>query len=499
METIEQIEARSISSTVHENQKKRFSYLLGDIYADDDPNHYSSKRKNVIIFLVAMGGLCGPLSSMMYMPALLSVASDLNTTISAVNGTVSAFVIFMGISPLFWAALSDQYGRKRMYLMSGVINIVCCIMCAISKNIAMLIVFRGLQSFGANAGLTLGAGVIADTISVEFRGSAYGIFYIGPLVGPVIGPTIGGFLCQYWNWESTFYFTAILAGVLLLLTAVFLPETLRKQKPQVEKRTKGAFVKAMSASFKPMFILMYDPTVIILTAYNTIIFACLYFLNPTITDTFKRIYGYNEWQVGLCYLPLGAGFLVGSILSGKHSDYILTKLSQGSNVKSEMRLQAALPSFILIPIGYLIYGWTTQKRTGVYGPLIGLFVYALGQMWAFTPTSVYLVDTKPGYSATAVGVNSFVRCIGAAITSIFSSSAVAALGTGVLFSILAAVNILNAGFVISCYFFGYQWRKRFEEKHMPNLWSKSEPLEKINSKHDIEKIETNHSICYSIA
>lgn len=120
-------------------------------------------------------------------------------------------------------------------------------------------------------------------------------------------------------------------------------------------------------------------------------------------------------------------------------------------------------------------------------------------MWAFTPISVYLVDTKPGYSATAVGVNSFVRCIGAAITSIFSSSVVAALGNGVLFSILAAVNILNAGLVISCYFFGYQWRKRFEEKHMPNLWSKSEPLEKINSKHDIEKIETNHSICYSIA
>lgn len=98
METIKQTEARSISSTVHENQKKGFGYLLGDIYADDDPNHYSSKRKNVIIFLVAMGGLCGPLSSMMYMPALLSVASDLNTTVSAVNGTVSAFVVFMGIS-----------------------------------------------------------------------------------------------------------------------------------------------------------------------------------------------------------------------------------------------------------------------------------------------------------------------------------------------------------------------------------------------------------------
>lgn len=80
------------------NKSNWFSYLWGDIYAKDDPNQYSQKKKNVIIFLVALGGLCGPLSSMMYMPGLLAVAADLNTTTSAVNGTISAFVVFMGIS-----------------------------------------------------------------------------------------------------------------------------------------------------------------------------------------------------------------------------------------------------------------------------------------------------------------------------------------------------------------------------------------------------------------
>lgn len=80
------------------NKSNWFSYLWGDIYAKDDPNQYSQKKKNVIIFLVALGGLCGPLSSMMYMPGILAVAADLNTTTSAVNGTISAFVVFMGIS-----------------------------------------------------------------------------------------------------------------------------------------------------------------------------------------------------------------------------------------------------------------------------------------------------------------------------------------------------------------------------------------------------------------
>lgn len=114
--------------------------------------------------------------------------------------------------------------------------------------------------------------------------------------------------------------------------------------------------------------------------------------------------------------------MLGSILSGHHSDYILKKLSKkndnGEKIVSEMRLQAAVPSFFLMPTGYLIYGWTTEKSVGVYAPLIGLFICmfthmvvffrwlvlknililldAAGQMWAFTPTSVYLVDSKPG-------------------------------------------------------------------------------------------------------
>lgn len=91
-------------------------------------------------------------------------------------------------------------------------------------------------------------------------------------------------------------------------------------------------------------------------------------------------------------------------------------------------------------------------------------------MWAFTPTSVYLVDSKPGYSATAVGVNTCVRCIAAAITTIFSADVVNALGTGILYSILAGITLLNAGFVIICYIRGYKWRLKFEEKYMPELY-----------------------------
>lgn len=192
--------------------------------------------------------------------------------------------------------------------------------------------------------------------------------------------------------------------MLLIFTAFFLPETLRKQRPQekeiddnlsststtvyVKVKSSSSFLTTLSISFRPMITMLYDPNVILLMLFNSIIFGSLYILNPTITQTFKHIYGYTEWQTGLCYLSLGFGFMIGSIVSGRHSDYILRKLSKrnadGKKVISEMRLQAAVPSFFLMPAGYLIYGWTTEKQVGVYAPLIGLFICKFDMIYLFT-------------------------------------------------------------------------------------------------------------------
>jgi hypothetical protein len=91
-----------------------------------------------------------------------------------------------------------------------------------------------------------------------------------------------------------------MAGVLLVMTAAFLPETLRKTKQvqSIEKKMEQdhivdntketapaatvvkspSFFSTLATSFKPMITMLHDPTVLVLIAYNTIIFACLYFL-----------------------------------------------------------------------------------------------------------------------------------------------------------------------------------------------------------------------------
>lgn len=85
-------------------------------------------------------------------------------------------------------------------------------------------------------------------------------------------------------------------------------------------------------------------------------------------------------------------------------------------------------------------------------------------MNAFTPTSVYLVDSKPGRSASAVAINNFVRSIFAAAATIISTSCLRAVGPGILFSILAGINLVNIILVLLVLVYGKKWRTNFEKR-----------------------------------
>jgi MFS family permease len=49
-----------------------------------------------------------------------------------------------GVGPLFWAPLSELYGRIIIYHISGFLFVLCTVACALSTNLNMLIVFRFL-------------------------------------------------------------------------------------------------------------------------------------------------------------------------------------------------------------------------------------------------------------------------------------------------------------------------------------------------------------------
>lgn len=96
------------------------------------------------------------------------------------NELLALFPFFQsGVAPLFWAPASDRSGRRFILILSQICNIGGCFVCTFSPNVYVFLVGRIIMAAGSGAGLSVGAGVVADVYKREERGRAFGIFYLG--------------------------------------------------------------------------------------------------------------------------------------------------------------------------------------------------------------------------------------------------------------------------------------------------------------------------------
>ena len=145
---------------------------------------------------------------------------------------VSVYVLGYTFGPLAISPLSEIYGRAPLYNICNVIFIIFTVACALSPNLAALIVFRLIAGLAGSCPMAVGAGSIADMVRREQRGKVMAAWVFGPLLGPVIGPigktfciadgratltqgfVAGGYLTQAKGWRWSFWVLTIAVSTL---------------------------------------------------------------------------------------------------------------------------------------------------------------------------------------------------------------------------------------------------------------------------------------------
>ena len=92
--------------------------------------------------------------------------------------SVTVFVIGFGVGPLVFAPMSEEVGRKPIYVVTLFIAVVFIVPCGAAKNIATLIVCRLIDGIAFSAPMTLIGGSLADIWEGPERGTAMAIFLL---------------------------------------------------------------------------------------------------------------------------------------------------------------------------------------------------------------------------------------------------------------------------------------------------------------------------------
>ncbi|WOO80705.1 Quinidine resistance protein 3 [Vanrija pseudolonga] len=212
----------------------------------------------------------------------------------------------------------------------------------------------------------------------------------------------------------------------------------------------------------PMVISTFaSPTNFVILVSSGVLFAAQYTSTYTAAVTFSRApYNYNPLIIGVVCLSFGVGNILGSVVGGRLSDRILQRLKakNGGVSVPEFRLMSTLPFIPFMVISFLIYAWTSDKKTNIAGPVVGLFCAGFSIMLAYASLLAYLVDSNPGRSASAISCNSFCRGIGACVMSQVAIPIQNAIGDGGLYTLIAGLIALAGGGIIVIAYKGEQWR-----------------------------------------
>jgi len=117
--------------------------------------------------------------------------------------------------------ISDEWGRKRVFLGCVAIFTLGSLFCALSPNIYWLIVSRFFQALGGGGFMPSAMGIVGDHFA-EDRARAIGLFTSVFPLGGIVGPALGGWLLDYAPWQTIFLINIPVGVVVLVLSHLLL-------------------------------------------------------------------------------------------------------------------------------------------------------------------------------------------------------------------------------------------------------------------------------------
>jgi DHA1 family bicyclomycin/chloramphenicol resistance-like MFS transporter len=263
----------------------------------------------------------GPLSTDLYLPALPTLARVFASDAAGVQLTLSVFLAGFACGQIFYGPLSDRFGRRPVML--GGLALYCAgsIGCVFATSIEMLVLARFVQALGACAGPVIGRAVVRDLWGASE--SARIIAYMGGAMAlaPLLGPTLGGFLTVLFGWQSNFVLLLLIGTLQLFAVACMLSES------NVHRDPGASHPRQMVANFAR---LLSDRSYLGCLLSFSFSYSALFAFISASSFVLADRHGLTPQEYGLCFGIVVAGYLLGSLASGRlvrrlGSDYLLLR------------------------------------------------------------------------------------------------------------------------------------------------------------------------------
>ncbi|KAI6085964.1 MFS general substrate transporter [Hypoxylon rubiginosum] len=460
-----------------EEHYKLVTFTEGD---PENPKNWSKAYKWYCTMVVAATCFVVAFSSSVVTADIAGVDETFGVSEEVGLLTVSLFVVGFGVGPMFFAPLSEIYGRQVIYASTLLIAVIFVVPGAVAQNIGTILVARAIDGIAFSAPMTLVGGTLADLWRAEERGIPMAAFSAAPFIGPAIGPLAGGFLSDASGWRWLYWIHMIMSGVMWLLITFTMPETyaptilarrakkLRKEtgdqtyvtEQDIDKRPLGDRLRVFL--IRPFQLLFTELIVLLMSLYMSVLYGLLYMFFVAYPIIFQEGKGFSAGITGLMFIPLAIGVVLSAFcapLVNNHYKKMIAKY-HGRMPPPELRLVPMMASCWFIPIGLFIFAWSSYPEISYWGPMMGGFAVGFGFIFLYNSANNYLVDTYQHAAASALAAKTCIRSFWGAGVVLFTNQMYDTCGYQWASSLLAFIGLGCCAIPFLFWFYGDKIRSR---------------------------------------
>ena len=278
----------------------------------------AAERK--LVFAMTLSSILPLLDSSIVNVILSSISNDINASYAYIQWAVTVYMLACATGILLSPYIHENFGLKKAWIYSIFVFLVGSVLVGFSYNLLSLLLFRGLQGFGAGILIPITQSTIATYFGKERLKPIMALIAIPSVFAPALGPIFGAIISEQLNWRIAFFI-----NIPLVLVAVFFGRTT---------------IPDNRAS-----------------KYNLNIYVFMTFLIALILFfiSIKNIASGHFFDIfNIIMLVLGTGLMILSILVNNRSDIKLVDLSAFSSAQYSLAIMLGFLTSLIF-FGFMIF------------------------------------------------------------------------------------------------------------------------------------------------
>jgi len=369
---------------------------------------HAKKSQKWPITLFTIGVFMAGLDNGIISTALTTINDSFGVSSAWGAWSITLYTLGIAISVPIIGKLSDNYGRRRLFIIEVALFGIGSLLVALSPNFVFLLVARFIQAIGGGGIFIIGSSHILSTLPRNKQGKALGL--LGGMHGlsAVIGPNLGAIILSLTgSWHWMFLINLPIALFLVIFGFLKIEET----KPGTSKPMDIVGTMLLSAG---ILALMYGITELDSTAFiqslrnpQVLLFLIggigalvgLVFYERRVEQRGDDpIIAYSLMKTRLFQLTLCLGLLSGGFLAG--IIFIPSFVQQVLNIPVESAGYWLTPLALASGIGAGLGGVLTDKynavKTVIFSGVIGAIGFFLFPAWVSGPLSFIIASVLAG-------------------------------------------------------------------------------------------------------